>query len=480
MNKLILAIEEKELSQTSEVRFSIYNDQGVPLIDNEREALGTLKSTIANLSSENQLLEGALRVFVLANGEEVLFSSVTIPSKQKKHIQKALPYLIEDQLATSLDESFFALGNAKGFDLPVAVVAQGLLKNWVDALNAAGFYPEAIYPEYSALADHNKGNSILCFCEGRVLAFQRDGKAYSFSKELLSIYLRSIILSEQSETLIAEKENPSVDDDKNVNEDQVPGDSGSENDTADLIRINIVITGVDEAPDDHADLILRLQEAIKLIEQEMSVEVSITTEMVGQSGFAFLCSKLAVAPKNNEMINLLQAEFKSKRSPSKLNLNFSWKPISALVSILFVVYSAFVYMEARSLEKKLAEVEEDTKQVFREIFPRTRNYSRMKFRVSELLGDSGNAGESHFYKSIYLLSKGLDQVNSAEPGLLVPKQINFEQKSRELRFDLFANTYENLDAFKSFAESNGFFVEITSANSEKDKIKGRLKMRLEE
>ncbi|PLA75572.1 hypothetical protein CYQ88_00990 [Hydrogenovibrio sp. SC-1] len=75
--------------------------------------------------------------------QQVLLTGVVVPGKRKSDWLRALPYALEESISQPLDEVFIAVlnretsGEQQGLT-SVAVVDQLLMKNWIEALQAAG------------------------------------------------------------------------------------------------------------------------------------------------------------------------------------------------------------------------------------------------------------------------------------------------------------------------------------------------------
>ena len=67
-------------------------------------------------------------VFVVP-GEKILMTTASVPSKQKRKIAQAIPFVVEEQLAAEIEESFFAIGerNKKG-EVKVSIIYEQLLE----------------------------------------------------------------------------------------------------------------------------------------------------------------------------------------------------------------------------------------------------------------------------------------------------------------------------------------------------------------
>ncbi|MCA1767810.1 MAG: type II secretion system protein GspL [Idiomarina sp.] len=99
-------------------------------------ASGELNS-VAELS---QLKDKASRceVIVALPGQDVLMTKVTLPAGTKRHLQRIIPYALEEELASDIEELHFAWPDVKGTELPVAVVAKERMNEWLQVLTEAG------------------------------------------------------------------------------------------------------------------------------------------------------------------------------------------------------------------------------------------------------------------------------------------------------------------------------------------------------
>lgn len=87
-------------------------------------------------------------VVVLVPGTDVLFCAAQVPSRQLRQIQRALPFLLEEQLMGDVEDQHFALGaRREDGQLPVAVVAKARLASWLARLAEAGLQPDALVPD---------------------------------------------------------------------------------------------------------------------------------------------------------------------------------------------------------------------------------------------------------------------------------------------------------------------------------------------
>ena len=78
-------------------------------------------------------------------GESVLLTTAMVPTRQQRQIVQAVPFVVEERLATDLEDCFFALGthNSDG-EIEVAVVDRELLEGWIEAFDSVGYRPSTV------------------------------------------------------------------------------------------------------------------------------------------------------------------------------------------------------------------------------------------------------------------------------------------------------------------------------------------------
>lgn len=92
-------------------------------------------------------------VIVLVPSTEVLTTAVDLPMRSGTRLNTALPYALEEQVATDVDSMHFAAGDKReSGKRPVAAVSRELLDAWIAQLDDAGIQPWKMIPEDYGLA----------------------------------------------------------------------------------------------------------------------------------------------------------------------------------------------------------------------------------------------------------------------------------------------------------------------------------------
>lgn len=127
-------------------------------------------------------LARARRIVVLVPGEDVLLLETDAVSTRRAQLLKAVPFALEDQLVSPVEDLHFALPErVERGRIGVAVVARERLRAWVQQLSALGIRPDVLLPDTLALPLPADAAS-LCIEPRRALL--RCGPAQAFACEL--------------------------------------------------------------------------------------------------------------------------------------------------------------------------------------------------------------------------------------------------------------------------------------------------------
>jgi general secretion pathway protein L len=103
------------------------------------------------------------RVVLLLPATDASLAEPELPLRGGARVAQAVPFALEEQLATDVESLHFAVGTrpdgASG--TPVAVVARALLERWLASCAAAGIHVDAAYVESQALPIAPNGCTLL-------------------------------------------------------------------------------------------------------------------------------------------------------------------------------------------------------------------------------------------------------------------------------------------------------------------------------
>lgn len=131
--------------------------------------------------------EKAEHVCVLVPSEDVLLLRAPCVARQRRQLELAVPFAIEDQLAAPVEQSHVALaGSARGDHIDVAVVAHARIEAWLAQLRAADIEPDRMLPEGLLLPLEEGGATVLADGDRLVLRHAAAGMLAGGRGELAS------------------------------------------------------------------------------------------------------------------------------------------------------------------------------------------------------------------------------------------------------------------------------------------------------
>jgi len=138
-----------------------------------------LNAEAGDLSRLLQQPPADCRWIVLLPGEDVLTTTVKLPTKRRRQALKALPFLLEDCIASDAALEHLAVGpdNAQGETL-VAITRKQQLRDVLQVFANAGVTPHRMLPDYAMLQAHPDSWRILLGGD-RALVRCPDGTGFS-------------------------------------------------------------------------------------------------------------------------------------------------------------------------------------------------------------------------------------------------------------------------------------------------------------
>jgi general secretion pathway protein L len=353
------------------------------------------------------------RVVVLAPATQILLAEPELPPGSGTKLARAVPFALEEQLTEDVDLLSFAIGRRRGNGgTPVAVVSRAVLTAWLSELNAAGFDPQAIYADISAMPE-NPGQTVL-WLEKERLAVRRPG-ALPFAVELSPVKEALVIAG-----VIAD-----------------PLDSAEPKPKESAI---LYVTREDWA---------RVQgEFEDLLEDFASLKVQLLTD----GPLPWLARGLE-AP---EAVNLLQGEF--SRTTDYSARWRQWRLAAALAVALLVVHVAAQALQIRHAKHESAALDAEISQLFSSAMPGdalTDPRRQMQAKL-ERIRKSG-AGPQYFLRTLQTLSGAL---------AVTPKTAISALSYREDALDMTvsAPSLAALSQLTQFVGKEGLAAEIQSSN----------------
>jgi general secretion pathway protein L len=354
------------------------------------------------------------RVVVLAPATQILLAEPELPPGSGAKLARAVPFALEEQLTEDVDLLSFAIGRRRGAGgTPVAVVSRTVLQTWLSELNAAGFDPQAIYADISAMPE-NPGQTVL-WLEKERLAVRRPG-ALPFAVELSPVKEALMVAG-----VIAD-----------------PLDSTAEPKPKESAILYVT----------REDWVRVQGEFEDLLEEFASLKVQLLTD-----GPLPWLARGIEAP---DAVNLLQGEF--SRTTDYGERWRRWRLAAALAVALLVVHVASQALQIRHAKHESAALDGEISQIFSSAMPGdalTDPRRQMQTKL-ERIRKSG-AGPQYFLRTLQTLSGAL----AVTPKTAI-SALSYRDDSLDMTVS--APSLAALSQLTQFVGKEGLAAEIQSSN----------------
>ncbi len=159
------------------------------------DADGQAKTPVQTGAPAAAVAAAARRIVVLVPAEDVSVLTARVPGGRQR-VARAIPFALEEQLASDVDELHFAVGKALGDDrYPVAVVERRRMDAWGALLMDHGISAHQWVPEVLALPHGDQWH--LLADDERVLVRSGEYAGFASDRESLPVMLSLLADSEQ-------------------------------------------------------------------------------------------------------------------------------------------------------------------------------------------------------------------------------------------------------------------------------------------
>lgn len=145
------------------------------------------------------------KVLVVIPNEEVVLTTVTIPSKNKKQLLQAIPFALEDSVAEDIEDlHFVAHQTSDNTDTQVGIINRDLLAQYLIKLRSKGITTHFILPEVLTLKTEPKAWTISKRDNKSQIVNVRlsDFSGFSCNEGLLDLFISEQLEKSAPETII--------------------------------------------------------------------------------------------------------------------------------------------------------------------------------------------------------------------------------------------------------------------------------------
>jgi general secretion pathway protein L len=361
-----------------------------------------------------QLERPSIQVRAVLAGEQVLLTTVTVPAKPTRQIMQAVPYLVEERLASDVEDCFFATGNRRGNELDIAVVDRVWFEGILSAVKAVNLSPEVMAVEANLLASAEQ-SSIYIDADRAHLLFS-DQKGVSTELDHLC-QLVTLTSSELTETLR-------------------------------VVRFDDTASKADIVLDEIATL-----GTLSLVQES-------------QPGS---CLELMANTIQSATLDMLQGPYmvrKKQAGSGNWLKTVGWAAVSVLVLQFCLMLAEGIY-----INEQAATLASESESLYRSIYPDDRNISNMRRRWNSHLGQTNSNDSAGF---LTLLSQAAKSIKAS--GLEI-QNINYSESRGDLVFQLVAQRSEQLMLYVERLSEQGIEAEIGTISQDDNRVRGSIRIR---
>jgi len=433
-----LFIRPCQVYQTQDAMYewALYDIAGVQLKYGKQASLDLIDQTLMQNGIDNLETIG----FWPANA--VLSSKVTLPGKQSRFIQQALPFAVEEQIAQDIEQVHLALGKkSKTSEHSVLSVDKALFRSFFEALVSedVDFPLKAIHLDAETLPLASQALT-LCVSEKTILVKGKDERSISLLHANLIPYLDSLFLEPADES---EEEGAS-----SLSGEDVFG-----------VKIYIELEQVEQA-------------AMLIAQIEQYPGVVVETEQISMSQFELLCE--SYFRQNQAPINLCQSDFQVS---SQSNGTWQkWRAVALIAGLGFLLQLGVFIGQGTYLEKQADTIGQQALATYKKIVPNSSRVTVAKLAriIKGKLNQKDTASNSDIGFLSLLGEAGYQFKNSKYNAQLSFNSINYNEQRGELIMEMQAQSFEQLESLKKAIDGAGLKAKISSAVQEKDYFRGRI------
>ena len=402
------------IEQPQQATWSLCNDAG--------ELTGKITTSSLEEISENT---SGHAVVVLLNSQCLHINQVKLPIQNLQKMRKAVPYAIEEFIADDIENFHFVVSKNKNSDFTsVAGIEKNTLLNIVQVFEKANINIEKIIPDAVCLAANETQWVCLNYLNNTYLQ-TNTLNGLILPSDILQYTLTNNLANETQNTpdkilLFSEQENNGVFNDLSFEE--------TSNDN-EIEKINIVYN---------------------------------THPLV------VFCGQY----KQAASLNLLQHEFKPKRKSSGYWQH--WKLAASIAIIWLVLNLGLTTFKHSQLKDENIITRAQIEKVYKKSFPKSKRIVNPRVQMEQKLKELKSGSSNSNNGLIFLLTESFGTLGANKQNITL-QSLTFRNNRMDIGLDSTnLQSIENLN--KKLNSNRKIKSEITSSSSEKDKVKGNIRI----
>jgi general secretion pathway protein L len=392
------------------------------------------------------------RVVVFVSGVEVVLTDVALPNMNKQKLLKAIPFALEEQLASDVEDNHFAMGDRQQADkVNVAIVERNIIEMWLQGLNDVGIQPDVITTEVLGVPYAEKTWTLLLKSadkQSKSKAILRNNLQAGIALDVANVIplLRSMLES-AAEDQGPEKLNVIVCDASSIEPDALPGSSEQNSQTI--------------MSDEQQTVVSQLES----LGEQLVIDVE-----VNQAEHSFLVY-LSDQFEESKAINLLQGDYSRRERLEKMLR--PWFPAAGVAAVWLLMHIGLMIIDYQKLAARDLDLRSQITKVYQDAFPESKNIvdpkRQMEQKLAELRKQTNQTTDM-----FVLLAKAGDVLGDTDTLLI--RTMRFKEETLDLDFEI--SDLQSLDELKiRLTKETDLDVNIQSASSKKGKVESRMQLK---
>lgn len=380
---------------------------------------GELTSRITSGSlGDAALVADQHKVIVLLDSTNVHLNHVQLPTSNRQKMLRAIPYALEEQLAEDVDDFHFVIGKPDPhYGTPVAGIRKNTIENLLATFHEAGINVDAVIPDAicSPAAPHQW--SVL-FHGGKALV--------------------------QFEALI-----------------------GTVIDTANLpLILQANLNKAENKPEKIVCFFLDGEEVEPGLD-DIDADVEIIKVAYNTHPLVIFCGEFAKA----KSLNLLQGKYKPKRKSS--GSWYRWRLAASLAAVWLLLYLGINLFELNRFDAKNRELSAQIEAIYKQSFPASKRIVNPRVQMEQKLAELKGGGGMQESQFLSLLTDSASVISNQKD--IEIQSIDF--RNNRMDIGLTGTNLQSVETLnKQLDKSASLKTEITSATSEKNSVRGSIRL----
>lgn len=369
------------------------------------------QSPIAEINSEHPIV-------VVLPMEYCSLTRVQLPPKQVKHLQHALPFLVEEQIACDVERVHLAHGRRLAdTQFAVAIIDKSDLQDLLQQFHSHGLQVHSIGMD--ALMLPIEENSITCFIDSqRSLIRYGEYQGLACDNHNLELTLESLLEHQQVNTLV----------------------------------------------------VFHAQELSSAHELALQAIDSIGDTQVEKHAYEPFHGNVAQAYKAHPELNILQGEYTPAQQKQQSQIR--WKPLATAAALLVGLHLVYLASSSVFLNYRAERYTDKSIEIFKSIFPETRTTHAIKNRVNAKLMQLNTSSSGSFLDTFGTIAVAL---KSGGPSIKL-LEMRYSQNRQNITLEIQAGAIQQFEQLRQQLESKGLTSKLLSANEAGNGVRGRLQV----